>query len=141
MPPPNLIGVDLKLRRAEEHLRFLDAERGKILPIHPDRMVGQHDPQTGDYVVRVEGDPPPPEWGIPISEFAHALRTALDNLLWQLILARGGKPVSRVTQFPIYEEETKFNGKPKSRKGSWATEADRLTDGIFPISCASTTCR
>ena len=79
----------------------------------------------------------PPEWGIPISEFAHALRTALDNLLWQLILARGGTPVPKVTQFPINEEEADFNGKPKRRprpgEPAWRTEGDRLTHGISTV--------
>ncbi len=59
---------------------------------------------AGD-VIRVAGNLPPLNWAIPMGEFAHARRTSLDNLLWALIIRRGGTPVPLVTQFPIYEND------------------------------------
>jgi hypothetical protein len=42
-----------------------------------------------------------------VCEFSHHLRAALDNLLWQLVLLRGGTPTSK-TQFPIYERGKRY---------------------------------
>ncbi len=44
-----------------------------------------------------------PEWGLALGDCTHNLRTALDHLAWQLVLANGGTPVVRMrgTQFPI----------------------------------------
>jgi hypothetical protein len=131
MAQPSLEGVSLKLDRAKEHLDFLEREREPMLKLQIGRMIEGPDPQSGDYLIRIDGDLPPPKWGILVAEFAHHLRSALDNLLWQLILARGGTPVEGVTQFPIYKNEADFNRKPK-RRGPWPTEADRLTSGILP---------
>jgi len=48
----------------------------------------------------------PPEvsvfWGAQIGEVAHSLRSALDHLAWQLVIAAGNSPNNR-TQFPICE--------------------------------------
>ncbi len=131
MAPASLAGVDLKLGRAKECLATLHAERSRFLELHRNRVVHHYNADQTSYVFRVEGELPPLALGITIGEFAHALRSALDNLLWQLILARDGTPVEGVTQFPINEDEADFEGKPR-RKGLWATEADRLTDGVLP---------
>lgn len=42
-------------------------------------------------------------WAVLVSEFIHHLRSALDNLVWQLVLLNGGEPWQR-NQFPIYTE-------------------------------------
>ena len=38
----------------------------------------------------------------------HALRSALDHLVWQLVILEGGTPDWR-TQFPIYDDAAKFD--------------------------------
>ena len=99
---PGLDGVMLKIRRADECLAFLNDQRAALLEATGNRVVGEFDTAAGDYVFRVNEEPPL-AWGISIGELAHALRGALDNLLWQLVLARGGTP-TRATQWPIYED-------------------------------------
>jgi hypothetical protein len=88
-------------------------------------VVSHYDADFGGYVFRVPGRLPPLTWGLAVGEFAYYLRSALDNLLWQLVIARGGTP-TRVTQFPIYEDETDKKGKPNVR---WV---EKLTDGVLP---------
>lgn len=90
-------------------------------------MVGQYDRQTKEYVFRAANGEPPPEFGVYLSEFAHMYRAALDNLLWQLVLLRGATP-SRVTQFPIYEEESQFNGESDPKRINAFTQ----TEGVLP---------
>jgi hypothetical protein len=44
---------------------------------------------------------PDPEWAVVLSEVIHHLRSALDNLVWQLVILNGAEPYCR-NQFPIY---------------------------------------
>ena len=93
MPKPSLDGVRLKLAEADKHLGLLGAYKIAYCGFPEQRpIVGHYEPQTGDYVFRVDGEVPPLDAGLAVSVFAHLLRSSLDNLLWQLILARGGKP-------------------------------------------------
>lgn len=115
MSKPSLDGVDQRLARADQ---YLDLLKGKVAPLSaPDsyRLGGQFDPDTSEYVFHVESEPFPPEIGILVSEVAHHLRSALDNLAWELVAARGGTPESdRDVEFPIRKD------KPGSN--SWQTK-------------------
>jgi len=124
-------GVDLKLGRAKQCLALLEYERAALLERQENRTIGQYHPDIGEFVVRVDGDLPDLRWGITAGEFAHALRSALDNLLWALVVRRGGTPTT-IHQFPIYENRTKFEGKPRTKSPKWATEGERLTHGVLP---------
>lgn len=57
---PSLVGIDLKVARAEERLKLIEQERTRLLKgFQSDRIVGQFDAEGTTYVIRVEGDPPP----------------------------------------------------------------------------------
>lgn len=114
-----LKGVDLKIGRAQEHLAFLERERGRFLEGIDRSVVGHFEPEERDYVFRVASEPPPFEWGLIVGEVVHNLRSALDQMLWQLVLVRGGTPTNR-TMFPIYKDPAKFKRK-----------AHRLTAGVL----------
>jgi hypothetical protein len=105
----------LKLKRADEHLAFLDeALRGHIGD-EERPILGYFDSDASEYVFRVDVEPPPEDWGTRVGEFAHNLRSALDNLVWQLALLGGGTP-DKSTQFPIFEDEVEWNsGKRRSQ--------------------------
>jgi hypothetical protein len=54
--------------------------------------------------------PCPGTWSIIIGEMVHNLRSALDHLVWQLvILETSEQPVGDRTQFPIFESEEKVD--------------------------------
>jgi hypothetical protein len=62
-------------------------------------------PGTGLYAYRVRVHRAPPldlDWGVRIGEIAHNLRSALDNLTWQLALLATPTPEPD-TQFPIFD--------------------------------------
>lgn len=124
---PGLEGVDLKIARANQHLTLLETERLALLKRAGGRMIGHIDVESGDYIFCVDGDAPPLSWGIEVGAFAHALRSALDNLLWQVILVRGGMP-GKETQFPIYEDESVFREDTKRDR----SRARRATEGVKP---------
>jgi hypothetical protein len=122
MGKPSIHGCDLKLGRAENHLAFLDNEWSLFLAEEDRHVVRHFEPETRDYVFRLEGEPPPEEWGVILGEVAHNCRSALDLLLWQLILKRGGTPKERVTQFPIYNDPADFEREAKRRTEGVSTE-------------------
>lgn len=125
---PSLDGVRLKLRSADENLAFLYGQLGLFMRTEAGPIVGEHDRETGDYIFRVSGGAPPLDWGLLVGQYAHLLRSSLDNLLWQVIELRGATPKPGLTQFPIYEDEAKFNGKANPRRPSAFT----LTEGVLP---------
>lgn len=100
-----LEAVKWRLERADEHLATLNAERDAFLRRVEENgrpIVGEFERDVGEYVFRVDVEPPDPRIGLVVGEFAHNLRAALDNVLWQVVLLRGGSP-TKVTQFPIHE--------------------------------------
>lgn len=135
MGKPSLYGVDLKLRRADQHLALLKEAEARFLA-KPRLARLDHEPATGDYVLRYLDEQPRPEWGLSVSEFVHMLRTALDNLLYQLVELRGGSP-GRHTQFPIYDDEPHPPRKPKGGRAC-APKRDPWNGikGVFPPDAA-----
>jgi hypothetical protein len=97
-----LAAIDWRLERADEHLAALNRERDAFLDEKNRLILGQFERDTSEYVFRFGGQLPDPRIGLIVGECAHNLRAALDNLVWQLVLARGGSP-TRETQLPIYE--------------------------------------
>lgn len=108
MSKPSLAGVDLKLWRADDHLEFCFFQRASVSAgVHTggeSAVVGEFEPDTGDYVLRVMTQAPDPMTGIILGEFAHNLRSALDHLVYQLILLNGGDPEIGKPAFPILEK-------------------------------------
>jgi hypothetical protein len=102
--------LDWRIEQANKHLTALNDERVAFherLDKKDPRIVGEFQRDTSEYVFRVNCEPPDPKLGILVSEFSHHLRAALDNLLWQLVLLRGGTP-TRQAQFPIYESRERY---------------------------------
>lgn len=60
----------------------------------------------------------PIELGGMAGRILYGIRSSLDNLAWQLVLVGGGTP-GKHTEFPVFEDETKFNGR-----------APRMMDGM-----------
>lgn len=124
----DLRGVRLKISRANENLTLLHNLAQTF--VENRSVIGEFDPQTSDYVFRVGGEPPPLGWGVLVGEVVHNLRSALDNLLWQLVISRGKRP-STQTQFPIYEHVTVKKRKPEGIVAvPVADEVARLVQGV-----------
>ena len=116
MDKPSLEGIDLRIRRAEDHLAVLNNAVTRFLREKRENIVGEYDPKRGDFVFRTAADRPPLDWGISVGEIAHQLRSALDNLVWDLVILRGNTP-GRANQFPIVESHAEW-GKVINRNGN-----------------------
>ena len=85
----NLEAVDAKVERAHDQLRRL---RGEAADFCRERSRLIMPEQCGDrrlWVYRGGQSTLPVRWSVRVGEFAHNLRSALDQLVWQLAAAHG----------------------------------------------------
>jgi len=102
-PNHALDGCRAKLDRAEQHLNALSDEIRAT-------MEGEGDPRQlrtefdeadrSTVVYYSEPQPLPIEWGVALGDVIHNTRSALDHLVYQLVLLAGGTP-NAGHQFPI----------------------------------------
>ena len=103
-----LRGVRVKLDNADRHLLALDAAIGTYLASQPIYLDGHHDAAASKWVVTVRvREEPPAEIGAIVGDVAHNLRSALDQLTWQLALLTTDSVYDR-TQFPIVAEQDDY---------------------------------
>lgn len=120
----------IKVERAKQHLSELEGSRQRFLDTEPYAFASKRDPQTGDtvvYMTRVET--PPAEIGPIAGDVVHNLRSALDHLACQLVIANGMAPTKQ-TSFPIYDAAAKYHagqmGKIKGATAAAINEIDQI---------------
>lgn len=103
-----LLGATVKLDRAKKHLNELIAVIQAFHATSPYELFMEEEPSTGDllYKVKVKRQVPI-ECAVIVGDVIHNLRTALDFVAWQLVLANGGTP-TKDTAFPIAKDATTF---------------------------------
>lgn len=114
----DLSGVRAKLKRAEEHQQLLKMEFDIWANQAWSRTNNKFHIQRDDSWYTVTCDPPPEpdlRFAVIIGDLVHNLRSALDHLVWQLVIRDGHEP-THVNQFPMYEAEDKFIREVKFRK-------------------------
>jgi hypothetical protein len=121
----DLSGVWTKIARAEEHLTLLDAEVRAFIEGNNQPFVlsiPYLDADSGWHVVYgiVEREPPP-RLGVILGDVLHNVRSALDHLVWQLVLLRAkkGKAPSDNNAFPIV-----------ATKHGWDSAVNSLLQGV-----------
>ncbi len=136
MTRPSLDGVVAKVDRAREHIKVLDDQLGASLPYQLDSdVIGmEHDPDEGQIIVTWEGiSPDTRPWSIALGEVLYQLRSALDHLAWQLVLANGNRP-NTDTAFPIYEREAAFEDGSLRKMRGISSEARAVIKALQPFS-------
>ena len=101
-----LEGVRAKIDRARDSLRSLESdiasfcedERRKLLFEVDQRLPNRSLDAAPEALVG---------YSIRVGEIAYNLRSALDHLVWQLVIANNEKPCSR-NEFPIFKEEATY---------------------------------
>jgi len=120
-----------KIERAKEHVRNLETEISTFWS--PDRYTisREDDPDTGDEVFRIHGKDfdLPARWSCIIGEVVHNLRSALDHLAWQLVLANGQTP-ARTTEFPIFETSDKYESRVEGKIKGASDAAMRVAKSL-----------
>ncbi len=121
-----------RLRRAEEHLEAIKQELLAYYNSAPGQITGKYQPDQsriggeGEWDLKL--DPLPIRLNTLIGEFLHNLRSALDHLVWRLVLDNGGKPTKETT-FPILRVGNAPNkkGKQAPPRIAGGVSADALT--------------
>jgi hypothetical protein len=98
-----IIHSQMKTDRAGEHLQRLQEALASYRASKPYTVTEYDDVKRGLYVFRIMMNRSPNIIPLTIGEFAYNLRSALDQLAWQLALLSGRLP-SRDTQFPIHRD-------------------------------------
>ena len=99
-------GIDARIERAESQIRVLSTDIDDFCSEIKQTIVHEVDRNTGEQRWTYRGLAPdiPIEWAIRSGEILYNLRSALDHLVWQLVLANEEEPTP-TTQFPILNEE------------------------------------
>lgn len=96
---------ELKLNRASYHLDRLEAEVRKWRNRHTHRYASHFDRESGKQLVHIRfPEPVPAEFRLIIGDCLHNLRSALDNLVYELALAYVG-----------------FDPLPEAGRGFWSS--------------------
>jgi hypothetical protein len=100
-------GIRAKLKRVQQNLEAMDTENGAYIASHPYTIVPEFEDETGWHRIELWAQPPRPIFGIIIGEAIHNLRSALDQLAWQLATLDGDPPQPDKVQFPIFSTPRK----------------------------------
>jgi hypothetical protein len=114
----DLSGCQAKVERADEHLNVLYAELQAFFKPYSNRRIVYHARDGAWHVILVRppiDKPPPLRLSIICGDVIHNLRSALDHLVWQLVLAEGNKP-GKWNSFPIYSDSKDFDRDIRLRK-------------------------
>ena len=103
----NFDGINAKITRAGDQISLLKAEMDKFSADIRQSIHHEVHEDSGEQVWVFRGATPyaPVEWSIRIGEILYNLRSALDHLVWQMVLANGQIP-GRHNQFPIVKNES-----------------------------------
>lgn len=116
-----LDGIYAKINRAGDQIDSLTADMDRFCTDIRQSIVREvcEDSDEQAWVYRGETPRTPIEWSVRVGEILHNLRSALDHLVSQLLLANGQEP-SRQNSYPIVNDESE-----------WSKNKDRLK-GVTP---------
>jgi hypothetical protein len=104
----SLESVRQKIIRAEHHRDSLIVEANRYFESKPCTVEPEEEPETGRIIMRVKyNNPIPPSIPLIIGDSLQNLRSSLDYLVWELVLAAGNQP-TRQNMFPICDSSSVF---------------------------------
>src|SRR5687768_7257025 len=100
----HLFGIRLKLQRAQEQLSQLEATFESFRELKPYRFTSEYDEHRRVLTLRAKYTRPlDGMWGVQVGEIIHNWRSALDHVVWELVVSHtGSEPTSNKTCFPIF---------------------------------------
>jgi hypothetical protein len=106
-----LNGCRAKLDWAEKNLDALSEEMRVFFEDDPQGFVTEFDePDNAHVVFFKQAKEIPIEWGVALGDIIHDVRSALDHLVYQLVLLASATPHRR-HQFPILDHPNDWKGK------------------------------
>lgn len=132
VPMPPLEGCLAKIARAEGHLTELGIRVHQYIDTQPFRILGEYLSATKEYIIRAEAvpdyGPVPSDLVLIAGEVAHQLRSALDHLVWDLVVQNtGAPPPGTDSGYPIFRTADGYNRRaPQKIRGVSPSAANRI---------------
>ena len=119
-----LEGVNAKVQRAQDEIERLAKDIADSCEAQRALFSEELRPDVGDKVWIFRGETPivPIEYSVRLGEIVYNLRSALDQLVWQLVQANYKTP-GRHNEFPILDDESRFNTAERSKLKGISQEA------------------
>ena len=113
-----LEGIHAKISRAGDQIDLLTADMDRFCTDIRHSIIREVREDSDEQVWVYRGETPrtPIEWSVRAGEILHNLRSTLDHLVWQLVLANGQEP-NRQNEYPIVNDESKWSRKRERLKG------------------------
>jgi hypothetical protein len=112
---PQLTSCRLKIERADENIRNLQAEIASFLESKKNEVVSEIDPDTGHDLIKFVGDlSSVGRFSVLSGEIVYHLRSSLNHLVWQLISDPALRSVH--SSFPIYSSDPRKARDPEVLK-------------------------
>lgn len=129
----SLDSVRQKIIRAAEHCKSLEAEATRYFSANPGEVVTEEEPHSHRIVLKFsERIPVPVAVPLIIGDVLQNLRSSLDYLVWELVLAAKNNPGDK-HMFPICNSIEAFEGQLKrGRLDGVAPEAIAEIKGLQP---------
>jgi hypothetical protein len=134
--PADITGVELKIERAKKHLRDLETTLEGFGKTDPYAVVVEDNPESGyreHKVIRAEA--PPACLALICGDVIHNLRSALDHLIRQLIIANprsGIDPDNVRSEFPVGATKANYESRRAGNTNGISKTALRVLDGLKP---------
>jgi hypothetical protein len=128
-------GIWLKVDRTEQHLDTLKGEIERFLKTKPYGIRADYQERDREvFVFTTVREPCPEMWGVVVGEIAHNLRSALDHLLWEMVvLNTGSAPPGEESQFPIFRTKPGYDNGAGRRIRGVSPEAAALIESLQPF--------
>jgi hypothetical protein len=130
-------GIRLKVSRAKAQIDHLEREFRAYLATEPFQPAVNFDVPTRILTLSVSiTNSPDPMWGVYVGENLHYLRSALDHLIWELVILETQRPPSLPSknQFPIFRTEEQFKSSSWRRQvHGISKEAEALIEAEQPF--------
>lgn len=105
---PSLNEPRTKIEWARGHLNAFNEATRLVIEAHHDLIISELDENIGKKVFRLRNIAIPIDLSLRIGDVLSNLRSTLDYLVWQLVLANGCTP-DRRNEFPFYGDRKSFN--------------------------------
>lgn len=105
-------GIVAKIERADEHIKEINTGITAFLNSDVYRVSQDSNHETREAIIYIAGPEPPLRFSVMAGEVIHQLRSSLDHLVSQLVIAGGHQP-NRRHQFPIRDTREEFEASRK----------------------------
>jgi hypothetical protein len=130
--PDRLRGVRLKIERAKQHVSDFESRLKSFMKTEPYGVRIEEDPERLEEIQRIDIRAAIPDnFAAIVADAVLNLRTALEYLATQLILANGGTP-GKSSGFPIYDSSAKYIAHKMTRIEGMSPAAINVLDAIKP---------